>query len=71
MNQEFPAIEVTPVGNGLYRVFSLFDKESIALTAQGLLELSIWIAEQSERLATETEQEAARSSTGANMLISG
>ncbi len=44
MNQEFTTIEVLPVRNGVYRVFRLFDKESVALTAQALVELATWIA---------------------------
>ncbi len=34
MNQEFLTIDVTAVGNGVYRLFSLYDKESVALTAK-------------------------------------
>jgi hypothetical protein len=60
MNQEFPTIEVTAVGNGVYRLFSSFDKDSVALTAQGLVELAIWIAANTERLELEAEQEAAQ-----------
>jgi len=33
MNQECATIEVTPVGNGVHRLFSQFDKGSLALTA--------------------------------------
>lgn len=39
MNQ----VEVTTLDRGLYRVFSLFEKETLAFTAQGLLELAVWI----------------------------
>lgn len=53
MSQEFASIEVTPVGNGVYRLFSAYDKESVALTAQALVELSIWIAAHSETLERE------------------
>ena len=57
MSQEFPTIAVTPVGNGVYRLFSLYDKESVALTAQAFIELSTWIAEHSETLEQEAQQE--------------
>ncbi len=60
MNQEFPIVEVTPVENGVYRLFSLFDKESIALTSQAFLELATWIAENHETLAAEAQQETAQ-----------
>jgi hypothetical protein len=62
MNQAFPTIEVTPVGNGVYRVFSLFEKESVAVTSQALLELAVWITEHSETLDAEAEQKAAAAS---------
>jgi len=71
MNQEFTAIEITPVRAGMYRVFSLYEKESVALTAQALLELSMWIAANRETLEAEAEQEAAQSPAGASMLMSG
>ena len=56
MNQELTAIDVTPVGNGVYRVFSLFDKECVAFTAQALLELAAWIAANQETLMLDAEQ---------------
>jgi hypothetical protein len=57
MSKEHPTTEVTPIGNGIYRLFSVFDKESIALTAQALLELSIWITENTEMLEADAQQE--------------
>ena len=57
MSQEFLQIEVTAVGNSVYRVFSLYDKESIAITAQGLLELATWIEANRETLEAEVQQE--------------
>jgi hypothetical protein len=71
MNQEFPTIAVTPVSNGVYRVFSLYEKESVALTAQGLLELAAWIAANRETLEAEVKQEAVKRPEGASMLMSG
>ncbi len=70
MSQEFLQIEVTPVGNSVYRLFSLYDKESVAITAQGLLELTAWIEANLETLETEAQQEAAQQSPGVNMYIS-
>jgi hypothetical protein len=70
MNQEFPIIEVTPVGNGVYLLFSLYAKESVALTAQAFIELSTWIAEHSETLDQEAQQEAAEHPPGASILLS-
>jgi len=70
MSQEFPNIEVTPVGNSMYRLFSLYDKESVAITAQGLLELATWIAENRETLEAEAQQEEAQQPPGVNMYIS-
>jgi len=52
----------------VYRVFSLFDKGSVALTSQAFLELSIWIAENHETLAAEAKQEAAQQPEGASMM---
>jgi hypothetical protein len=60
MHQEFPTIEVTPVRNGVYRVFSLFEKESVAVTSQALLELSMWVAANKESLEAEAKQEASQ-----------
>ena len=71
MSQESITIEVTPVGNGVYRLFSTFDKESVALTAQGLVELAKWIEANRETLVTEAKHEAAQRPAGANMLLSG
>ena len=70
MSQEFPTVEVTAVGNSVYRVFSLYDKESIAITAQGLLELARWIEANRETLEKEVQQEEAQQSPGVNMYIS-
>ena len=70
MNQELAVIDVTPFGNGVYRVFSLYEKESIALTAQALVELSIWIAEHKLTLEVEAQQEAAKHPTGGSILLS-
>ncbi len=69
MNQEFPTIELMPTGNGVYRLFSFYDKESIALTAQALLELADWIAAHRETLALEARQEVPATGTGTNMPV--
>jgi hypothetical protein len=69
MNQEFPIIEVMRVGDGVYRLFSLFDKDNIALTAQAFLELAIWVAANRETLEQEAGQEASQGKPGANMLL--
>jgi hypothetical protein len=68
MSQEFLNIEVTAVGNGVYRLFSLFDKESVAITAQGLLELAIWIEANRETLETEANQEDAQQPEASSSL---
>ncbi len=67
MNKEHPTIAVTPIGNAVYRVFSSFDKDSIALTAHDLLELAVWIAAHSETLAAEARLEVP--ATEAGMLM--
>ncbi len=69
MNQEFPTIEVTPVSKGVYRVFSLFEKESIAFTAQALLELAAWIAAHTEKLEAEAKQEASQNQTAHRIAL--
>ena len=70
MSQGFLTIEVTAVGNGVYRVFSLFDKESIAITAQGLLELATWIEANRETLGAEARQEEAQQPPGVSSSLS-
>ncbi len=70
MSRELPNIEVTAVGNGVYRVFSLFDKESIAITAQGLLELATWIEANRETLGAEARQEEAQQPPGVSSSLS-
>ncbi len=69
MSKEHPAIAVTPVGNGVYRLFSAFDKDSVALTAHDLLELADWIAAHSETLALEAEQQAPAPGAGTGMPV--
>jgi hypothetical protein len=69
MRKEFSTIEVTPVGDGVYRVFSLFDKDSIAVTAHALLALARWVDANSETLAHEAGQEQGHDTPrGADML---
>jgi len=70
MSQEFLQIEVTAVGNSVYRIFSLYDKDSIAITAQRLLELATWIEANRETLEAEARQEEAQQPPGVNMYIS-
>ena len=70
MSQEFPNIEVTPVGNSMYRLFSLYDKESVAITAQGLLELATWIEANRETLGAEARQEEAQQPPGVSSSLS-
>ncbi len=69
MNKEHPTIAVTPAGNGVYRLFSTFDKDSVALTAHDLLELADWIAAHSETLALEAEQQAPALGAGSIMRM--
>ena len=71
MSQGFLTIEVTAVGNGVYRVFSLFDKESVAITAQGLLELATWIEANGETLEAEARQEEVQQSEASSSLSWG
>ncbi len=71
MSQEFLQIEVTAAGNSVYRLFSLYDKESVAITAQGLLELTAWIEANLETLETEAQQEAAQQPEANSSLSRG
>jgi hypothetical protein len=70
MSQEFPTVEVTAVGNSVYRLFSLYDKESIAITVQGLLELASWVEANRETLEEEAVKEEAQQPPGVNLYIS-
>ncbi len=71
MSQEFLQIEVTPVGNSVYRLFSLYDKESVAITAQGLLELASWVEANRENLVAEAQQEEAQQPETSSSLSRG
>lgn len=46
----FDSIEVEPIGEGIYRIHSSYDKESIATTKRGLLSLLAWLTEHQEEL---------------------
>jgi hypothetical protein len=56
MDTNHMSIEPTGLTNGTYRLFSMYDKESIALTAQGLLDLADWIATHREQLQAEAQE---------------
>ena len=71
MSQEFLQIEVTAVGNSVYRLFSLYDKESVAITAQGLLELASWVEANRENLVAEAQQEEAQQPETSSSLSRG
>ena len=57
MSMDTTKIDICNEREGVYRIVSLYSRDSIAITSQGLLELATWIEEKKATLEKEATRE--------------